>query len=121
NGTWVDDQTVTRSPCHCATIARGSIGAPCDPSATYRPFTTTSAPAIAASASPFATTEYPRTFPCRPRSSSPSYDSQSAWTSGASAASAASTSVSGGSGSYSTSINPTASSAIAELVAATAA
>ena len=34
NGTCVDDQTVTRSPCHCATIARGSIGAPCEPSAT---------------------------------------------------------------------------------------
>ena len=28
-GTWVDDQTVTRSPSHCATTARGSIGTPC--------------------------------------------------------------------------------------------
>ena len=27
-GTCVDDQTVTRSPCHCATTARGSIGTP---------------------------------------------------------------------------------------------
>ena len=29
-----EDQTVTRSPCHCARTARGSIGTPCDPSAT---------------------------------------------------------------------------------------
>ena len=34
NGTCVDDQIVTRSPCHCAMIARGSIGTPCEPSAT---------------------------------------------------------------------------------------
>jgi hypothetical protein len=34
NGTCVDDHTVTLSPCHCAMIARGSIGAPCDMSAT---------------------------------------------------------------------------------------
>ena len=33
-GTWVDDQTVTLSPCHCATIARGSIGTPCTGSVT---------------------------------------------------------------------------------------
>ena len=29
-GTCVDVQTVTWSPCHCATTARGSIGTPCD-------------------------------------------------------------------------------------------
>ena len=34
NGTCVELQTVTRSPCHCAISARGSIGAPCDASAT---------------------------------------------------------------------------------------
>ena len=34
NGTCVDDQTVTWSPCHSATIARGSIGTACDMSAT---------------------------------------------------------------------------------------
>ena len=34
NGTWVDDQTVTLSPCHWAMIARGSIGTPCEQSAT---------------------------------------------------------------------------------------
>ena len=28
NGVWVEDHTVTRSPCHSATIARGSIGTP---------------------------------------------------------------------------------------------
>ena len=34
NGTCVDDQMVTRSPCHWATIACGSIGTACDMSAT---------------------------------------------------------------------------------------
>ena len=34
NGVCVEDQTVTRSPCHWATTARGSIGTPCEPSAT---------------------------------------------------------------------------------------
>ena len=34
NGTCVDDQIVTWSPYHWATIARGSIGTACDPSAT---------------------------------------------------------------------------------------
>ena len=34
NGTWVEDQTVTLSPCHCAMMARGSIGTPCEQSAT---------------------------------------------------------------------------------------
>ena len=34
NGTWVDDQIVTWSPCHSARIARGSIGPACEPSAT---------------------------------------------------------------------------------------
>ena len=34
NGTCVDVQTVTLSPCHSATIARGSIGTACDMSAT---------------------------------------------------------------------------------------
>ena len=34
NGTCVDDQTVTLSPCHSATIARGSIGTAWDMSAT---------------------------------------------------------------------------------------
>ena len=33
-GTWVDDHTVTLSPCHCATAACGSIGTACDMSAT---------------------------------------------------------------------------------------
>ena len=33
-GTWVDVQTVTLSPFHCAMIARGSMGAPCEQSAT---------------------------------------------------------------------------------------
>ena len=36
NGTCVDVQIVTWSPDHCATIARGSIGAACEPSATKR-------------------------------------------------------------------------------------
>ena len=52
-GTCVEDHTVTLSPCHCAITARGSIGTPCEASETYRPFTMTSAVAIAASASPF--------------------------------------------------------------------
>ena len=34
NGTCVDDQIVTWSPCHSARIARGSIGTACEPSAT---------------------------------------------------------------------------------------
>jgi hypothetical protein len=34
NGTCVDDQIVTRSPCHCAITAWGSIGTACDMSAT---------------------------------------------------------------------------------------
>jgi len=34
NGTWVEVHTVTLSPCHSATIARGSIGTACDMSAT---------------------------------------------------------------------------------------
>ena len=34
NGTWVDVHTVTLSPCHSATIARGSIGTAWDMSAT---------------------------------------------------------------------------------------
>jgi hypothetical protein len=34
NGTWVELHTVTRSPLHCASTARGSIGAPWDASAT---------------------------------------------------------------------------------------
>ena len=34
NGTCVDVHTVTLSPCHSATIARGSIGTACDMSAT---------------------------------------------------------------------------------------
>ena len=34
NGTCVDDQIVRWSPCHSATIARGSIGTACEPSAT---------------------------------------------------------------------------------------
>ena len=71
-GTWVELQIVTLSPCHCARSARGSIGAPCEASATYRPLTTTSASAIPASASPFTIVEKPRTLPWRPRSSSPS-------------------------------------------------
>ena len=33
-GTWVEDQIVTSSPCHCATTARGSIGTPCEASET---------------------------------------------------------------------------------------
>ena len=51
-----------RSPCHWATIARGSIGTPWTGSVTYRPFTTTSAAASAASASPFTIVEKPRTL-----------------------------------------------------------
>ena len=34
NGTCVDDQICTRPDRHSATIARGSIGTACDPSAT---------------------------------------------------------------------------------------
>ena len=33
-GVWLEVQTVTRSPYHCATIACGSIGTPCEESAT---------------------------------------------------------------------------------------
>jgi hypothetical protein len=29
-GTWLDVQMVTRSPCHSATTARGSMGTPCE-------------------------------------------------------------------------------------------
>ena len=36
NGTCVEDQTVSFSPCHCATIARGSIGTAWEASATKR-------------------------------------------------------------------------------------
>ena len=52
NGTCVDDQIVTWSPCHSARIARGSIGTACEPVGDVAPATTTSAAAIAASASP---------------------------------------------------------------------
>ncbi len=34
NGTCVEVQTVSLSPSHCATMARGSIGAACEASAT---------------------------------------------------------------------------------------
>ena len=64
-GTCVDDQICTLSPCHSATMARGSIGTPDDPSATKRLFTTTAAVAIAASASPLTSEECEASFPPR--------------------------------------------------------
>src|SRR4029077_13400603 len=82
-GTWVDDQMVTLSPCHCATTARGSIGTPWDASETYRPLTTTSAVAIAASASPFTIVWNAIVLPSATMLSSLPYDARSGWTSGA--------------------------------------
>ena len=70
NGTCVEDQTVSFSPCHCATIARGSIGTAWEASATRRVRTTSSAPAMAASTSPCSIEENDATLRSRSTSSS---------------------------------------------------
>jgi hypothetical protein len=118
-GTCVEDQIVTSSPRQCATTARGSIGTPCDASDSYRLFTTTSALAIAASASPFTIVWYAIVLPSPTMFSSREYDAQSGWTSGAPGSMAATKSCTTGSGSYSTSISAAASSAIFWVRAAT--
>ena len=102
-------------------MAWGSIGTACDMSASYRSLTTTSAPSMAASASPFTIVEREATLPSRTTSSEPSYDSQSGWMTGAPSATAASGWPIAGSTSYSTSISSTARAAISGDSAATAA
>ena len=77
----------------------GSIGTPCDASDSYRPETTTSAAAIAASASPLTMVWYPIVLPSERISSSRAYDAQSGWTSTAPGSIAATKSVTTGSGS----------------------
>ena len=57
NGTCVDVQIVTWSPDHCATMARGSIGAACEPSATKRLLITMSASRMPCSTSPLTIVE----------------------------------------------------------------
>ena len=57
NGTCVEVQIVTWSPDHCATIARGSIGVACEPSATKRLLTTMSASRMPCSMSPLTIVE----------------------------------------------------------------
>ena len=70
NGTCVEDQTVSLSPSHWATIARGSIGTACDASATWRVRTISSASRMAASASPRAIEEKEATLRSRSTSAS---------------------------------------------------
>ena len=88
NGTCVDVQIVTWSPDHWATMARGSIGVACEPSATKRLLITRSASFMPCSTSPLTIVEWEASLPSRTMPSVSPYEAQSTCTSGAPGASA---------------------------------